>query len=64
MKYIEGTDARQLMLLPFSIDEWIAEDNPIRVIEAFVNELDIEGLGFKRDQPAATSRPGYDPRDQ
>jgi len=63
MKYIEGRDARQVSMLPYSLEEWIGEENPVRVIEAFVNDLDMENLDFQRNTPAVTGRPGYDPRD-
>jgi len=63
MKYIEGEDRTQITLLPDSIEEYVSEDNPVRVIDAFVNSLDMEALGFKRSEPNITGRPSYDPRD-
>jgi len=60
-RYIEGSDRRQAFLLPECLDDYVCEDNPIRVIEAFVDELDLGGLGFERAVPAETGRPGYHP---
>jgi transposase len=45
------------------IDDYVSAEAAVRVIEAFVEGLDIVGLGFERAIPAATGRPGYDPRD-
>lgn len=63
MGYIEGQDRHQVMLLPESIEEMVDEDNPVRVIDAFVDGLNIEKLGFTKNKPAETGRPAYDPRD-
>jgi transposase len=52
------TEARAL-LFPERLDEYIAEDNPVRAIDVFVDELDLAGLGFDRVQPQVTGRPGY-----
>ncbi|MBV8400242.1 MAG: IS1182 family transposase [Acetobacteraceae bacterium] len=60
-RYIEGWDRRQQFLLPECLDDYVSEDNPIRVIEAFVDELDFHALGFGRAAPAETGRPGYHP---
>jgi transposase len=62
MGYIKGSERRQNLLFPSSLDEYIAEDNPVRVIDAFINALDFEELGFERGVPADRGRPGYDPR--
>jgi transposase len=62
MRYIEGIDRRRKISFPEYIDDYITEDNPVRVIDAFVDSLDIEGLGFKNAKPSDTGRPGYDPR--
>jgi hypothetical protein len=48
-------------LLPECLDDFIADDNPVRVIDAFVGELDLAGLGFEGATPAATGRPSYHP---
>ena len=63
MGYIEGQNRHQLILLPDSIEELVGEDNPVRVIDAFVDGLNIEKLGFTKNKPAETGRPAYDPRD-
>ena len=63
MKYIEGEDRTQITLLPDSIESYVSEDNPVRVIDAFVDQLDMDSLGFKRAEPNNTGRPSYDPRD-
>ncbi|MDG6994847.1 MAG: hypothetical protein JRN52_02900, partial [Nitrososphaerota archaeon] len=46
-EYIEGKDRRQAILLPETLDEYVAEDNPVRLIDAFVDWLDMKKLGFK-----------------
>jgi transposase len=59
-RFIEGEDRGQGTLLPERLDDYVAEDNPVRVIEVFVEELDLAGLGFERVSPAkdrATSLP-------
>ena len=63
MAYVEGEARGQHTLFPMTLDELIPEDHVCRVIEAFVNRLDMGGLGFVRAEPAETGRPGYDPRD-
>jgi transposase len=60
-RFIEAEDRTQSALFPEQLDDWIAEDNPVRVIDVFVDELDLEALGFDRAQAAATGRPGYHP---
>jgi len=45
------------MLLPKCLDDYVAEDNPVRVVDVFVDELDLKGLGFEGMRPAATGRP-------
>ena len=47
-RFVEGEDRNQSTLFPQRLDEYIAEDNPVRVIDAFVDELDLAGLGFER----------------
>jgi transposase len=61
-RFIEGEDRRQGALLPEYLDDYVSEENPVRVIDVFVDELDLAGLGFGRMQAAATGRPGYHPR--
>jgi transposase len=60
-RFVEGEDRSQSTLFPERLDDYIAEDNPVRVIDAFVDELDLADLGFERVQPQATGRPGYHP---
>ena len=60
-RFIEGEDRSQVTLLPECLDDYIAEDNPVRVIDAFVGELDLAELGFEGASPAATGRPAYHP---
>ena len=59
--FIEGEDRHQATLFPESLDEYIAEDSTVRVIDVFIDDLDISGLGFKTE-PADTGRPGYHPK--
>ena len=60
-RFVEGTDRGQSTLLPECLDDWISEDNPVRVIDVFVDELDLADLGFGRVDPKATGRPAYHP---
>jgi transposase len=60
-RFVEGADRGQSTLLPDCLDDWIGEDNPVRAIEAFVEALDLGGLGFDGVAPAATGRPAYHP---
>ena len=60
-RFIEGEDRGQGTLLPELLDDYIAEDNPVRVVDVFIDELDLACLGFKGVQPAKTGRPAYHP---
>jgi transposase len=60
-RYVEGQDRTQSVLFPERLDDWIHEDSTVRVIDVFVDELDLSKLGFERADPAATGRPGYSP---
>ena len=60
-RFIEGEDRSQSTLFPERLEDYIAEDNPVRVIEVFVEELDLNLLGFDGMQPEATGRPAYHP---
>jgi len=60
-RFVEGQDRSQVTLFPESLDEYIAEDNPVRVVDVFVEELDLKGLGFEGAEPEATGRPAYHP---
>lgn len=59
--FIEGEDRSQATLFPERLDDYVAENNPVRVIDVFIDDLDISGLGF-RTESAATGRPGYHPK--
>ena len=58
--FIKGESRSQTTLFPEALDEYITEDNPIRVVDVFVDHLDLTSLGFKTE-PAQTGRPGYHP---
>ena len=60
-RFIEGVDRSQSTLFPECLEDYIAEDNLVRVIDVFVDELDLGGVGFGRVEPRATGRPGYQP---
>jgi len=60
-RFVEALDRQQVTLLPECLDDFVAEDNPVRVIDAFVAELDLTALGFEGARPAATGRPSYHP---
>ena len=59
--FIEGVDRAQTVLFPDRLDDWIDEDHLVRVVDLFVDELDLPALGFARSAPARTGRPGYHP---
>jgi transposase len=63
MSYIEGESREQRVLFPEVLDDYISEDNLVRFIDAFVDGLEMEELGFDRTAPKETGRPPYDPRD-
>jgi transposase len=60
-RFVEGEDRTQVTLLPECLDDYLAEDNPIRVIDVFIDELDLTSLGFEGVAPAVTGRPAYHP---
>jgi transposase len=60
-RFIEGEDRDQGTLLPELLADYVAEDNPVRVVDVFVDELDLALLGFTREQPAKTGQPAYHP---
>ncbi len=60
-RYVEGWNRCQSFLLPERVDDYVGEDNPVRVVDAFVDELDFAELGFRRATPVGTGRPGYQP---
>ena len=63
MAYKKGEDRRQRTLFPDCIDDYVEQDSPVRLMDAFVDRLDMEKLGFLRFVPADTGAPGYNPRD-
>jgi transposase len=60
-RFVEGTDRGQSTLFPECLGDWIGEDNPVRVIDVFVDELDLAELGFSGVDPEVTGRPSYHP---
>jgi len=60
-RFIEGENRQQVTLMPECLDDYIGEDNPVRVVDAFVDELDLYASGFEGVEPAATGRPSYHP---
>ncbi len=60
-RFVEGVDREQSTLFPDRLEDWIGDDNPVRVVDVFVDELDLGGLGFERIEPLATGRPSYHP---
>ncbi len=60
-RFVEGVDRGQGTLFPECVEDWIDEDNSVRVIDVFVDELDLAALGFSGVEPEATGRPSYHP---
>lgn len=60
-RFVEGTDRGQSTLFPECLEDWICEDNPVRAIDVFVDELELAELGFGGVNPEATGRPSYHP---
>jgi transposase len=60
-RFVDGVDRGQSTLFPQCLEDWINEDNPVRVIDVFVEELDLAELGFGRVDPKVTGRPSYHP---
>src|SRR5262245_6215629 len=58
-RFVEGIDRGQATLFPECLEDWIDEDNPVRVIDAFVDKLDLSRVGFDGVAPEATGRPSY-----
>lgn len=63
MSYVEGASREQVVLFPTAIDDYIEADNPVRFMEAFVNQLELGELGFSKAEAKERGRPAYDPRD-
>ena len=60
-RFIQGECRGQTTLLPESLDDYVADTNPVRVVDVFVDELDLGRLGFDGIVPAETGRPAYHP---
>ena len=60
-RFTQGEQRTQSALFPEQLDDWVAEDNPVRAIDAFVDMLDLRATGFQGADPAATGRPAYHP---
>jgi transposase len=60
-RFVEGSDRSQSTLFPECLEDWIGEDNTVRAIDVFVDELDLGALGFGGVDPEATGRPSYHP---
>jgi transposase len=59
--FVEGVDRGQSTLFPVVLDDYVAEDNPVRAVDVFVDGLDLDKLGFVGVEPLDTGRPGYHP---
>src|ERR1700687_6485507 len=60
-RFIDGEDRMHQTLLPHCLEDYVGEENPVRVIDLFIDELDLAALGFAGMTPAATGRPAYHP---
>ena len=60
-RFIEGADRTQATLLPEAIDDYVGDNNPARVVDAFIDALDLAALGFDGVIPEETGRPSYHP---
>jgi transposase len=60
-RFIEGANRGQSTMLPELLDDYVDQDNQVRVVDVFVDQLDLASLGFERVQPAVTGRPAYHP---
>ena len=60
-RFVEGMDRGQSTLFPECLEDWIDENNPVQVIDVFVDELDLAELGFSGVNPQVTGRPSYHP---
>lgn len=63
MGFIQGVHRQQALMFPEFLDDYIADDNPVHFVDAFVDNLDMQALGFERAIPEVTGRPPYNPRD-
>jgi transposase len=60
-RFVEGEDCKQAILLPEYLEDYVSDDNPVRVVDVFVDELDLRDLGCDGSAPAMTGRPSYHP---
>ena len=60
--FVEGTERQQMTLFPARLEDYVGEDNPVRAVDVFVDNLDLDKLGFIGVEPLDMGRPGYDPR--
>ena len=60
-RFVDGVERGQSTLFPECLEDWVNEDNPVREVDVFVDELDLAKLGFDRVDPKATGRPSYHP---
>lgn len=61
-RFVQGDNRTQSFLLPEALDDYVTDTNPVRVVDVFVDELDLHKLGFEGVEPALTGRPSYHPR--
>jgi transposase len=62
-EHVEDLNRKQTALFPETLEEYVDEENPVRFIDAFVDSLNLEKLGFKHSVPTEVGRPSYDPGD-
>src|SRR5450756_752947 len=62
-EHVDGVHRKQTILFPDTLDEYVDKGNPVRFIDAFINSLNLEKLGFKHSVPNDVGRPSYDPSD-
>lgn len=63
MGYVEGASREQVVMFPEVLDDYVSGENPVRFVEAWVNQLPLGELGFSKAEPGELGRPAYDPRD-
>jgi transposase len=60
-RFVQGDNRTQTILLPEALDDYVTDTNPVRVVDVFVDELNLQKLGFEGVEPALTGRPSYHP---
>ena len=63
MEFIRGESREQTLLLPECVEDYVDDNNAVRVIDAYINSLDLAELGFGKPEPNDTGRPMYNPQD-